>query len=124
MFAVKRMDEKFNYIINNLHKIRHWKVIEESYEKIDNENVTWFIDPPYQFGGHEYKCSNKSIDFVKLSEWCKTRNGQIIVCENTKADWLPFKPMIDMQGAMFKTTEAIWSNYETNYDCVQSSLVF
>lgn len=122
MFAVNRMDEKFNYIINNLHKIRHWKVIEESYEKIDNENVTWFIDPPYQFGGHEYKCSNKSIDFVKLSEWCKTRNGQIIVCENTKADWLPFKPMIDMQGAMFKTTEAIWSNYETNYDCVQTSL--
>jgi hypothetical protein len=48
----------------------------------------------------------------------------VIVCENTKATWLPFKPMIDMQGAMYKTTEAIWSNQRTNYDSVQQSFDF
>ena len=58
---------------------------------LENEEATWFIDPPYQFGGHEYKCSNKQIDFAKLAEWCEDRNGQAIVCENTKATWLPFK---------------------------------
>jgi site-specific DNA-adenine methylase len=121
-FAVKRMDEKFDFIIKNLHKIRHWEIKLGTYDELENVEATWFIDPPYQFGGHEYKCSNKQIDFAKLAEWCEDRNGQAIVCENTKADWLPFKPMVDMQGAMFKTTEAIWSNIPTNYDNVQQSL--
>ena len=68
--------------------------------------------------------SNKKINFTELGEWCKSRNGQVIVCENTKADWLPFKPMIEMQGAMFKTTEAIWSNHKTAYDDEQILLQF
>jgi hypothetical protein len=59
-----------------------------------------------------------------LAEWCKERNGQAIVCENTKATWLPFKPMKEMQGTMFKTTEAIWSNHKTNYDAIQQTLQF
>jgi site-specific DNA-adenine methylase len=121
-FAVKRMDEKFDFIIKNLHKIKHWEIKLGSYDELENVEATWFIDPPYEFGGHEYKCSNKNIDFDKLAEWCKERNGQAIVCENTKATWLPFKPMVEMQGAMFKTTEAIWSNIKTNYDNVQLSL--
>ena len=121
-FAVKRMDEKFDFIIKNLHKIKHWEIKLGSYDELQNVEATWFIDPPYEFGGHEYKCSNKSIDFQLLSEWCINRNGQAIVCENTKATWLPFKPMIDMQGSMFKTTEAIWSNHKTNYDNQQLSI--
>lgn len=45
------------------------------------------------------------------------RSGQVVVCENTKADWLPFKPMKQIQGgANTNTTEAIWSNHITNYD--------
>lgn len=109
-------------IANQLFMIRHWKTKIGSYDGLKNEYATWFIDPPYQFGGHEYKYSNKLIDFNKLGEWCMNRNGQVIVCENTKANWLPFKPMIDMQGAMFKTTEAIWSNFKTAYDNEQLSL--
>jgi site-specific DNA-adenine methylase len=123
-FAVKRMDEKFNFIIENLHKIKHWEIKLGSYDELENVEATWFIDPPYEFGGHEYKCSNKNIDFDKLAEWCKERNGQAIVCENTKATWLPFKPMKEMQGTMFKTTEAIWSNIKTNYDNEQILLQF
>jgi len=121
---VKDIEPVLKKIASQLFMIRHWKTKLGSYEDLENEEATWFIDPPYQFGGHEYKHSNKQIDFNKLGEWCKNRNGQIIVCENTKADWLPFKPMIDMQGATFKTTEAIWSNHKTNYDAVQQSLQF
>jgi len=121
-FAVKRMDEKFNFVIKNLHKIKHWEIKLGSYDELENQEATWFIDPPYQFGGHEYKCSNKNIDFSKLSQWCMSRNGQVIVCENTKADWMQFKPMLEMQGTMFRTTEAIWSNEKTVYDNEQLNL--
>jgi len=121
---VENTEKPLKKIASQLFKIRHWKTKQGTYENLENEKVTWFVDPPYQFGGHEYKESNKSIDFKLLAEWCKTRNGQTIVCENTKADWLPFKPMIDMQGAMFKTVEAIWSNHKTNFDNVQQTLQF
>lgn len=109
-------------IANNLHKIRHWNIILGDYKELENQEATWFIDPPYQYGGHKYPESNKYIDFQMLAKWCKSRNGQVIVCENTKADWLPFKPMIDIQGSMFKTTEAIWSNMKTPYDTIQGTL--
>lgn len=110
-------------IAENLHKIKHWEIRLGSYDEIKNEEATWFIDPPYQFGGHRYNESNKNIDFDKLAEWCKERNGQSIVCENTKATWLPFKPVVEFIGTVkLKTTEAIWSNHKTNYDNVQQSL--
>jgi len=109
-------------IAENLFKIKHWQILMGSYEDLQNEKATWFIDPPYQFGGEYYIKSNKHIDFANLAEWCKSRLGQTIVCENTKADWLDFKPMKEMQGSMYKTTEAIWSNMPTNYDNVQQTL--
>tara|TARA_R110002033_G_C3839735_1_gene234687 strand:+ start:126 stop:827 length:702 start_codon:yes stop_codon:yes gene_type:complete len=110
-------------IADNLHKIKHWTIQLGTYDEIPNfPNATWFIDPPYQFGGEYYRFSNKSIDFNHLANWCKNSTGQAIVCENTKADWLDFKPMLAMQGAMYKTVEAIWSNLPTNYDNVQQTL--
>lgn len=116
------IDSDLKKIASQLYKIRHWEIKLGSYDEIENIEATWFIDPPYQFGGHEYKFSNKNINFFKLAEWCKSRYGQIIVCENTKANWMSFLPMIDMQGSIHKTTEAIWSNYKTNYDNIQKSL--
>ena len=114
--------DKLNEIANNVYKIKHWNIIHGSFEDLQNIEATWFIDPPYQFGGEHYIESTKNINFAKLAEWCITRNGQTIVCENTKADWLPFKPMKAMYGSQYKTTEAIWSNHKTNYDAVQQVL--
>jgi len=116
--------EGLKNIASQLFKIRNWNIILGDYLDLKNQEATWFIDPPYQFGGHEYKCSNKNINFKELAEWCKSRNGQVVVCENTKADWLPFLPMIEMKGCQFKTTEAIWSNLPTNYDHVQQTINF
>ncbi len=109
-------------IAKNLHKIKHWTIIQGSFDEIPNQNATWYIDPPYQFGGHRYKHSNKKIDFAYLAEWCKSRYGQTIVCENTKADWMPFKPMIEFRGIKHTTTEAIWSNERTAFDDEQLKL--
>ena len=108
----------------SIHKIKHWEIKLGSYDELENVEATWFIDPPYQYGGHVYKFGNKEINFKSLSEWCVNRKGQAIVCENTKADWLPFKPMTKFRGCMFETTEAIWSNIPTNYDCKQTILQF
>jgi hypothetical protein len=101
-FGENKIESELQRIAEDLHKIKHWEIN----------------------GGEHYVKSNKQIDFSKLSEWCISRNGQVIVCENTKADWMPFKPMIDMSGAVHKTTEAIWSNLKTNYDNEQILLQF
>ncbi len=107
-------------IKRDLHKIKHWTILHASYDEIPNEVATWFVDPPYQHGGKTY-VENK-IDFGKLAEWCTGREGQVIVCENTKADWMDFKPMLENKGTHKSTVEAIWSNLPTNYDKVQMSL--
>jgi 16S rRNA G966 N2-methylase RsmD len=109
-------------IASQLFKIRHWEIRQGSFDEITNETVTWFVDPPYQFGGESYKYGSDAIDFCKFAEWCQSRNGQVIVCENTKSSWLPFHPMRQLNGAYSKTTEAIWSNLYTGFEVEQLSL--
>lgn len=115
-FSDGSVERQIKFIANNLFKIKHWKVINGVYYNLPNTEATWFIDPPYQYGGEHYVCSSKVIDFNYLGKWCKNRNGHIIVCENTKAKWLPFKPLRKLNGTVHKTVEAIWSNYPTVYD--------
>lgn len=99
-------------IANNLYKIRHWLVSNESYDDLPDIEATWFIDPPYEFGGEWYHSSvnNKKIDFKALGKYCKTRKGQTMVCENSKATWLPFDPLVEMNGQLHKTMEVVWLN--------------
>jgi site-specific DNA-adenine methylase len=103
-------------IAQQLYKIKHWEIRLDDYENIKNESATWFIDPPYQFGGEYYVKSNKEINYERLADWCKRREGQTIVCENSKASWLPFRQMAKLTGSKHTTTEVIWSNQQTEYD--------
>jgi 16S rRNA G966 N2-methylase RsmD len=121
-FGAKQMESEKRRMAADIHKIKHWSIIEGDYKDVINSKATWFIDPPYQYGGEHYVKSNKHINYTHLAEWCRSRDGQVIVCENTKADWLHFQPMKQMQGAKHKTIEAIWSNYVTNYDSEQGLL--
>lgn len=112
----KKTAKKFNSwnknkvdIANNLYKIKHWDIRHGDYNEFEDVNkleATWFIDPPYQYQGKYYKYND--IDYDSLATWCKERKGQIIVCENNNADWLNFKPLIEMQGQLHRSTEAIW----------------
>lgn len=94
--------------------IRHWKVFLSSYENIPNEDATWFVDPPYNnHAGSLYPFSD--IDYDHLGQWCKARHGQVIVCENEGASWLPFRPFMLAQSnpskrGNGKSAEAIWTN--------------
>lgn len=122
-FAEQNIPRQKSNISEQLFKIKHWIIESGSYEDIPNQAATWFIDPPYQYGGEYYVKNNKHLDYQKLGEWCKSRRGQVIVCENTKAAWLPFRPMKQLRGTVHNTTEAVWSNLETPYDTPQLSLI-
>lgn len=93
--------------------IRHWKITNVDYRKLPNVEATWFIDPPYEKQGHDYKHGSKGINYAELAEWCKSRKGQVIVCESDSAEWLPFKFLKRHQAqTKYRTTydEMIWTN--------------
>jgi hypothetical protein len=72
--------------------ISHWKFTRRDYEQISNLRACWFIDPPYaNAAGQRYRES--SVDYGKLGSYASTRNGQVIVCENSGATWLDFRPL-------------------------------
>ncbi len=82
--------------------IRHWKVFNCSYEDCPEPGpATWFVDPPYEAAGRHYRFGSEQIDFRELASWCLSRAGQVIVCENGGATWLPFRELADV-----KTTRA------------------
>jgi len=99
--------QQLSKIANNLHKIKHWKILHCGYDELPNIRATWFIDPPYQDGGHRYKFGNKHIDYNNLREFCLGRKGQVIVCERNTASWMGFKPLTVSQGVRKTSIEAM-----------------
>lgn len=89
-----------------LPEIKHWTITYGDYSELPNIQATWFIDPPYQFGGKFYPEHN--INYPDLAKWCKSRKGQVIVCENSQATWLDFKPLAINTGQRKTTTEMMW----------------
>jgi 16S rRNA G966 N2-methylase RsmD len=103
----------------NLRHIRHWRVVCEGYESnLNCGKSTWFVDPPYMFGGEYYSgksCKASALDFQDLAKWCSSRWGDVIVCEGDGADWLPFSSLKDSpvkrNNSGFGTTarsEMVW----------------
>ena len=77
-------------IASQLEGIRHWKVTCGDYREAGDGVATWFVDPPYDNAAGAHYPFNFA-DFFSLGEWCRSRAGQVIVCENEGADWLPFR---------------------------------
>jgi hypothetical protein len=98
-------------VARQVEMIRHWKVIEGDYSSAPNVPATWFIDPPYNNrAGRTYVHSD--LDYEALGGWCKTRAGQVVVCENAGAEWLPFRPFEIFQAGLYgkRSEEVIWTN--------------
>lgn len=83
-------------IASQVTAIRHWTLIEGDYTKAPDVEATWFIDPPYAHAGRHY--AQQPDDFDALGAWCQTRNGQVMVCENAGATWLPFQPFMNIKA--------------------------
>lgn len=100
-------------IASQAEHIRHWIVLEDNYDAVVGSNITWFIDPPYAKAGKHYRYGRDQIDYDALGQWCRQRDGQVIVCENTGADWIPFEHFRNVKANESRTggkisQEAIW----------------
>jgi site-specific DNA-adenine methylase len=94
-------------------KIRHWKIYNRSYTDCPvPSRATWFIDPPYQCAGRHYRFGTDLLDYAGLADWCKARSGQVIVCENEGASWLPFRELASVKTTRSQqlSKEVYWSN--------------
>lgn len=98
--------------------IQHWTLIHGDYTAAPEARATWFIDPPYQHHGKHYRHGASGIDFGALGAWCRARRGQVMVCENVGADWLPFRHFANVKSNTMNnrragrsdnvSAEAIW----------------
>ena len=83
-------------------------IIQGDYTQAGDDDATWFIDPPYQVNGNgsektafpqgmgysrKAHCTSADLDFEALADWCRSRRGQVMVCEQLGATWLPFHPV-------------------------------
>jgi len=98
------------YAARSLYKIRHWKFVQGEYDCLANIEATWFIDPPYFQGGEHYRHGTNKLDFTQIADYAQSRNGQVIVCENSSATWMPFMKLTKMHGSLKTTTEVWWTN--------------
>lgn len=93
-------------LAERVESIRHWTAEVRSYDHIPDEPATWFVDPPYQgrVGDHY---ARRFKEHYRLGEWCRSRSGQVIVCEHHGADWLPFRPLGPTGRRNYR--EVVWS---------------
>jgi site-specific DNA-adenine methylase len=101
------------------HLIKHWDVRCESFDRLEPPRgpCTWFVDPPYQqviaAGRGDYKF--KHVNYGVLANHVRNVwRGQVIVCEQEGANWLPFRPLYNLSAQHYAgcklTTEVMYYN--------------
>lgn len=86
--------------------VRKWTVLDDYRDAPTDRDATWFVDPPYQGAGIHYRVGSKTLDFGALGAWCRSLPGQVIVCENFGASWLPFVPIGEVKAGPSKGRDA------------------
>jgi hypothetical protein len=96
-------------VASQVEKIRHWRILEGSYARLTNGPATWFVDPPYSNKAGSYYV-HADVDYSHLAEWCRARQGHVIVCENEGASWAPFRPFATFKAGVngHGSREVIW----------------
>lgn len=101
-------------IASQVEHIKHWRVIEDDWYRAPLIEATWFVDPPYNNrAGSYYKHGPSGIDYELLARGCHVMPGQVIVCENEGATWLPFREFATLKAGVNNTRggsrEVIWT---------------
>jgi hypothetical protein len=105
--AFSRWSAGKRYIAANIHKIKHWVLMESDYKAVPDLQATWFIDPPYHATKQYYMAS--TVDYTELAAWTMARTGQVIACEQQGATWLPFQPFTSIAiCGNSRSKEAVW----------------
>lgn len=92
-------------IASQLSGIEGWSIDNRSFDHIQNEEATWFIDPPYEDKGKYYRYPFSR--FSELAEWSTGRKGRRIVCEGAGAVWMPFQPLGEFKTSGGKALEVV-----------------
>lgn len=93
-------------IAESIDSIRHWHVFHESYENAPPCNATYFVDPPYVDKGRHYRVSG--VNYERCGEWARALPGQVIVCEQDGATWLPFESLASVKSSNGRSAEAVY----------------
>lgn len=97
-------------VASQVEYIRHWRIIEGDYTAVPDIKATWFVDPPYHNRAGSYYVHNR-VDYPALAAWCRTRRGQVLVCENEGATWAPFEPFATFKAGVNGkgSKEVLWA---------------
>ncbi len=93
-------------IAGQLPAIAGWTVRLGTYRDAPDIDAMWFVDPPYMVAGKHYRKS--AVDYADLADFCRTRRGRVIACENHGADWLPFDPLASVKSSRGHSREVVW----------------
>jgi hypothetical protein len=95
-------------IASQVDRIRHWTITHGSYDTVEPVAATWFVDPPYTSKGKYYRVNN--VNHASLGVWCQGLAGNVIVCEQSGAGWLPFQPIGAVKSTKGHSDEVVWVN--------------
>jgi hypothetical protein len=84
-------------IARGILRVNHWQIIEGDYTSSPDIAATWMVDPPYQTKAGSYY-PEQPDSHRALGEWCLSRQGQVIACDQVGADWLPWNARLDLKS--------------------------
>jgi hypothetical protein len=90
-------------IAGDLHTIRHWTAVCGDYGGTERSDATYFIDPPYVEKGRHYRINK--VDHAAVASWSRGLPGDLIVCEQEGATWLPFTPLATIKSTRGTSSE-------------------
>lgn len=97
-------------LASQVERIRGWSIMQGSYRMLNVVgSETWFVDPPYIDKGRHYRHRLAAADYQQLAIWAHGLPGQVMVCEQAGADWMPFGPLADLRGVSGVSREVIWT---------------
>jgi hypothetical protein len=99
--------------------VQHWTVREGDYVWAPEAN-TYFVDPPYVDKGRYYRVN--TVNHEALGKWVRDLSGQVIVCEQAGADWLPFEPFRETKSSKGTSKEVVWMSRSPSEDVSEDGL--
>jgi hypothetical protein len=92
----------------DVEKVRHWRVEQAGYADVPAlADATYYVDPPYVDKGRFYRCND--VDHAQIATWAGTLPGQVVVCEQAGAGWLPFEPLASIKSTLGRSEEVVFT---------------
>jgi site-specific DNA-adenine methylase len=88
-------------------EVRHWNVICGDYSLAPRRRgALYFVDPPYVEKGRYYRCGK--VEHDQVGAWAKDLPGDVVVCEQAGATWLPFETVASIKSTRGRSDEVAW----------------